>query len=268
MLRRLKRTYRNKGAIEFFKDSLTYTYWKINRKQTFEIDGYTAVLDGDVDRGGALNRQRFPREREQIKYLLEQTEPSDVVFDVGANIGLYTCFLSQAVLDGKVFGFEPYPPNADQLRRNASYNDGNIRVYEVALSGSPGKINLEVESESPIGVGTASITANDDNDHIAVEQASADALIEEGKLSQPNIVKIDVEGAEPLVIEGMRDALQSDQCRVLMCEVHLEEASDLRPSVHEYGLTPEDFYRRIEKLGFEIETKTPVEEAVHLRATK
>lgn len=62
------------------------------------------------------------------------------------------------------------------------------------------------------------------------------------------MVKIDVEGAEGLVIDGMKDALAD--ARRIYCEIHLP--ADHRTSIESYGWTPTELLTELESLGFEI----------------
>ena len=65
------------------------------------------------------------------------------------------------------------------------------------------------------------------------------------------MVKIDVEGAAPLVISGMEQTLSSPECRVVYCEAHFpSNASDSRPSSGDFGLYPNQLRRRFDELGF------------------
>lgn len=265
--KRLYSAFKEKSFTAFLYHILIYFYWEIKSTQMFEINGYSATFDADIDRGGARNRRRFPREKEEIKYLIEQIKPTDVVYDIGANIGLFTCFLSQQVPQGEVIAFEPYPPNVEQLRRNVSYNEGNARIFEIALSDRHGTINFDQPPDEKVGYGTASITSGNESSDIAVKTAPADDLTNQGKIPQPNVVKLDVEGSESLVVSGMEETLSSDACRVLLCEIHLK-AGNSRPSIYDFGTTPKEFYTQIEDLGFEIESQNRRQDAVHIRAIK
>jgi len=69
---------------------------------------------------------------------------------------------------------------------------------------------------------------------------------------EPNVVKIDVEGAEPLVIDGLEDALSFETCRLVYCEVHLPGV-DKRPSIKDFGATTDELRDRFEELGFTVE---------------
>lgn len=60
--------------------------------------------------------------------MLQTLESDDVFYDIGANVGTYTCFAGQVVDDGNVIAFEPHPANVDRLRENAEPNEIDVGV--------------------------------------------------------------------------------------------------------------------------------------------
>ncbi|HKU74236.1 MAG TPA: amino acid adenylation domain-containing protein [Pyrinomonadaceae bacterium] len=62
----------------------------------------------------------------------------DTVFDVGANIGLFSLFVHHVCRDAKVFAFEPIPSTVKQLKANVSLYDLNVRVFDCGLSNEAG----------------------------------------------------------------------------------------------------------------------------------
>ena len=69
------------------------------------------------------------------------------------------------------------------------------------------------------------------------------------------VVKIDVEGAEPLVIEGMAEALRNKSCRVVYCGIHRDKWYG--QSIESYGWTPEEIQTELSAMGFDL---TQIEE--------
>ncbi|MDP8909022.1 MAG: FkbM family methyltransferase [Chloroflexota bacterium] len=143
--------------------------------------------------------------------ILELTRPGDVVWDVGANIGIYTRrFLERVGEPGHVVAVEPVPCNAAQLRGLSAPEQ--LTVVEAALASSDGRVPLVVSGQSgetsSIGEGSGALT---------VRAARGDTLLDEG-LPQPQIIKIDVEGYEGDVLDGMPAVLQG--ARSVIVEVH------------------------------------------------
>lgn len=167
-------------------------------------------------------------ERKMLKDVLDEVRSSDVFWDVGANLGYYSCFVGQKA---EVVAFEPSPVVVEQLYENLEQNDVEAEVYQYALSDSSGTVNL-----SPGNISRA------EESSVEVETIKGDELEER----RPTVVKMDIEGGEAYAIEGMIDILSSDECRLFYCEIHPEMVSD-------YGETLESMISKIEALGFEVE---------------
>lgn len=136
---------------------------------------------------------------------------SDVVFDVGANVGFYT--KSFARLSKKVFAIEPDPSTVEILKNNlvAEKVDENVEIVNKALGSENG--SLKFMSDRP-GHVTNGIHKNG---NMEVEVITLDSLCKETGV-WPDVVKIDVEGYEYEVLKGSYEALKN--ARVIGIEVH------------------------------------------------
>ncbi|WP_189319175.1 FkbM family methyltransferase [Halolamina pelagica] len=85
----------------------------------------------------------------------------------------------------------------------------NVEILDVALSDSVGNIEFSQPTEDDVGYGSSSIEANESEATIEVPTTTGDHLIAGGKIPAPNVVKIDVEGSEPLVLEGLEKSLSA-----------------------------------------------------------
>ncbi|WP_251344286.1 FkbM family methyltransferase [Haloplanus halophilus] len=199
---------------------------------------------------------------------MEDIESDDIFFDIGANTGLYTLFVSKLCQSGTVVAFEPYPPNIALLKRDISRNGAdNVEVREVALTNTEGTISFNQPEQPDIGYGSASVDPSDSNQTIEVPTTSGDQLVADGEVPQPNVVKIDFEGSEPIVIEGMSDTLSSEECRLVFCEVHLSNVKH-RPSIEDFGSTMADLQAQLEACGFTVERNRTRGSEVLLKARK
>lgn len=266
---------REDGLLPLLIRSTKYI-WRIIYKRVISLRGsYSLKVSNEsvtfsapnakvVDR----NMRRFTSEKKELEAFLGDIRPDDVVYDIGANTGLYSLFAAKKCPNGKVKAFEPYPPNVRILNRDITRNDlDNIQVREFALSDTTGLITFSQPTEDDIGYGSSSITPYQSADTIEVPTTTGDMLITDGELPQPNVMKIDVEGAEGLVINGLENALSSPKCRVLYCEIHLP-GSEIRPSSSEMGVSPDELVTQLRKLGFTVEEfQTRCNEKT-LRATK
>jgi FkbM family methyltransferase len=137
--------------------------------------------------------------------VLEALHPGAVAVDVGANLGYFTCLAAKAVGPrGVVHAVEPAPANVDALKRHIRMNKlDNVVVHAVAAA--------DVEA-----VRTLRLTARTDH-HGLYEHPESPAIAEARVSTAPldslvegaaNLIKVDVEGAEVEVLEGMRGLLR------------------------------------------------------------
>jgi FkbM family methyltransferase len=155
-----------------------------------------------------------------------------VVWDVGAHIGFHSlCFASEVGEHGAVVSFEPTAASHERLQKNIDRNQslkGRIRAFNMALSDKRGTLSF-VYSDGVDIRNTAShfcdvIPPSEDSEYedfktTTVPTDSVDDLIQTENLPPPDVLKIDVEGAEFLVLQGARKTLGKKRPHLLM-EVH------------------------------------------------
>lgn len=205
-----------------------------------------------------------------LRSLVHLSEPDDVFWDIGACLGIHTFVLAKHLTDGSVVGFEPMPANRGVLMDNKSVNQiDNVHISRKALADTPGTKEFAVRQSNHAGYGRHSFDVGDYEKlrSIEVDVARGDDITFEGgteaEARLPNIVKIDVEGAGPLVIEGMKEILSRDACRAVVFETH--EPNPVQPSHEDFGYTREDIISLLESLGFEVES---MQNDYHLLARK
>jgi FkbM family methyltransferase len=148
-------------------------------------------------------------EREEFAALAEVLRPSMTAVDVGANLGLHSLFFGSRVgPGGKVFAFEPEPDNCARLARNIARNRlENVEVFMNAAGAAAGATRLYL-AEGSIGGHSASPHAGLRAIDVAAVRLD-DCL--RGRAARIDIVKIDVEGSEPLVVAGFMETLTRDR---------------------------------------------------------
>ena len=129
------------------------------------------------------------------------------VLDVGANLGYYTLLAARAVgPSGRVIAFEPEPRNFALLARNVAENGfTNVRLVQAAASNRAGLARLHLD-EANFGAHSfeAGSVRTPSGRSVEVETVPLDAFADEARSFEAGIlVKIDVQGAEALVLEGM-----------------------------------------------------------------
>ena len=145
-----------------------------------------------------------------------------VFYDIGANLGFFSMLGAHlaGISDGHVYAFEAAPENAEAIRHNADLNSiSNITVIAKAVSSHAGRGRLQVVDDQSWS------KLEDYGEHpnteqvIDVELIAIDDLVGSGDLQPPTLVKIDVEGAEIAVLEGMRETVTRHQPAII-CELH------------------------------------------------
>ena len=177
-----------------------------------------------------------------VSALLSEVDGDEVVWDVGANIGMYACFVLRKLTDGVVVCFEPEQSNETRLRTNLAANgpERRWRTSTLALSdrNAPGHLASE---RREVGAGHHYL---DDDGGVRVDCRRGDELAGEG-FPSPDIVKIDVQGAELDVLRGMRDTL--DDVDAVFVEVHGEKC-------RRYGATAEEIEAYLRDRGFSLDS--------------
>lgn len=144
--------------------------------------------------------------------------PGAVFYDLGANVGFFSLIASQLVgPEGHVYALEPSPATARALRSNVARNGlANVTVIEAAAGRDDGTARLD-----PVdGEASQSARLLDDGERggLAVRVVSIDTLVRDGA-RPPDVVKIDVEGAEEDAVVGMRTTLAASRPSIV-CEIH------------------------------------------------
>lgn len=161
-------------------------------------------------------------------WLASQVKPGMTFYDVGANIGFFALLGARLVGEsGKVVAFEPVRENAEAIRRNADLNGfDHVVVVEVALSSRTGEAELVLAAHPGGAALRESAMPPDATTTTTVPTATLDSLVQRSDFPPPDIVKIDVEGAELAVLDGMSRVALEHRPRVV-CEVDGETSAEV-----------------------------------------
>jgi FkbM family methyltransferase len=186
-------------------------------------------------------------EPEMRAAFLRHAARSTNILDIGANIGYYTVLATQIMRPGgRVFCFEPQPAVLSRLRRNIAVNAlQNVVVYDCALCERNGSTQFCVPADGYASHG--SILHNErvaTKEVITVSARRLDDVLAELGNPAIDLMKLDVEGAEKLVLEGGVALLSSSARPVILFEAHEGNTSafgytvfDLLQKVHAFGYT-------------------------------
>jgi len=139
--------------------------------------------------------------------LLARVRRDAVVFDVGANVGWWTVPLARHLAPGggRVIAFEPVPANRARLEWAIAANGvrANVLVAPVALGDKPGELGMWLKSEETgAGSGTAALVTGDGPVHLKVPVVTLDAWTAEFDITDCDVMKLDIEGAELMMLRG------------------------------------------------------------------
>ena len=128
-----------------------------------------------------------------------------VIYDLGANIGIASLALATVKADARIYGFEPVPSNYEICRQNYS-NLTKAQVLNCAVGFPSGTMSFEFQDSDLRGGRLAmnpSIGSSASHQKVEVEVWSIADLIDRKGLEPPDVLKVDVEGAELDVLRGL-----------------------------------------------------------------
>jgi FkbM family methyltransferase len=216
-----------------------------------------------------LHGHAYMEDHSLTRFLGRTLHAGDTFIDVGASLGYYTILAARAGVS--VHAFEPQPLLAEHLRRSVRLNtlESCVHVTQAAVSDQHGGVaDLFLAHDDETLIGVPSLLRHEwlsDRDPIRVPVVSLDEYSRERGLTRIHLLKIDVEGAELLVLHGMRSLLEQRLIDVIVAEVWPEtltfdsihrgealrpsekttRASDLRDFLTRFGFRP----RRITTQG-------------------
>lgn len=244
-----------KRASDKVLTELSKLYYINKGSKTFTINNTSGLFDVSEDILLNKTNKIFRIEERQIKAVLSAVNDGDVFYDVGAHIGMFSCFVIQGLDNGTVVSFEPNPYNLRTLNSNIELNKKsgiNTDIIEVALSDEYGRSHL-TQPANEIADGLSFLSSDSDKNGVVVETAPADGLISDGKIQPPNVVKIDVEGAEPLVVDGMEKTLSREDCHTVFVEIHPPRDTNEKSSIKKFNSSIEKMEQKFKNLGFTVD---------------
>lgn len=235
-----------------FRDAIRHLRYSLYRLRS---DTYRVTIGDAQVNMTVLTEQEYYDfvelpERPIIEKMLSELQPTDVFYDIGANLGLYSLLVAD-VVEPSVVAFEPHPKNADRLARNASLNDSEIIIHRVALADSPGSTKMKLAPGFDLNrVGSAGHTLlteyhDEESNSISVKKKRGDEFTNRDENPAPTVLKIDTEGTEMDVLEGFDSTLARPECRLVYIEIH-EDRLEFQ------GYSVSDIHDLLESHGFSV----------------
>jgi FkbM family methyltransferase len=183
----------------------------------------------------------------ETKFMASRLRSGDVVLDVGANIGWFSLLAAKFIgKNGLVHAFEPRPDTVAMLKRTIADNGlrEQVMVWEMALADHWGSSRLywEKGADNPgfSFIEPLNSEAVRGHESVAVKLAVLDELLPE---IAPDFIKIDVEGAEPQVLSGSRQAIMRRR-PVILSELYPKGLQDVA------GVTAAQYIDFLRELGY------------------
>lgn len=202
----------NSEAVDFFSKRCDV---EIIYKNTFNYSTI-AALNGNMAK--YMLQFGFPIDSFfEITFLEKLGKKFDVIFDVGANHGVTTCYFSK--ISKKVFAFEPIPDCVQKMERNLSINSvSNVEIIQKAVSDNVSKIPFYVfESDGHSSIKKHSLSKF--NYEMTVLSTTVDEFCRERDIKYVDLLSIDVEGLEFQVLEGSAGMLSRQAIGMVFFEV-------------------------------------------------
>ncbi len=158
----------------------------------------------------------------ETKLVKEKLKPGDTFFDIGAYIdGWHSLVAGGEVGElGKVYSFEPHPKFYKRFARNLKLNKlNNIKLENLAVADKAGFMTFFPAESSSSFFRNFNSKPNRKKTSIKVKVITLDDYIFKNKIKKIDMIKIDVEGAEMLVLKGANRTLQRDDAPDLLIEV-------------------------------------------------
>lgn len=187
-----------------------------------------------------------------LNYLNKKTLKDDmVIFDVGANIGHHSLFFSTLVK--KVYAFEPYPKVRELLEKKITKNNiKNIEIIPLGLSQSSQRLEYFEPPDNNSGIGSFDPLHYSKNSKTGLffEVIAGDDFVQKNAIKKIDFIKIDVEGFEHFVLEGLRESLNRYR-PIIMMEFNKETQAYCKSYQNFIDLFPNNylFYRLANPFG-------------------
>jgi len=208
---------------------------RLSKTEQLVVDGtclrFPEGIEADTVRARLNDEEAF------INSFMNAVEPGDVVYDIGAQYGMYSVLAHVAASDVFTVAFEPMAGPYYRTRRNLEANDVAGVAIQTALT------NDTKDLPSWLQQSGADIRLRD-----------GDSLREERDLPVPSVIKMDIEGAEKYALDGLFETISDETCRTVFVELHPEGCFDMT-GYESVGLSDADIdsvKRLLRDAGFSI----------------
>lgn len=218
---------------------------KVNPSKSFKIFHYGHRIENEIFWSGLFGNW----EKESMKLWVQLCANSKVIFDLGANTGIYSLVAKSVNPHSEVHAFEPFGAICEKLKKNSNLNGFNIQSNCTAISNYTG--DALIYTENPEFAYSVTINKNlwakgENVTVLKVKTITLKDYIEQNTIKQIDLMKIDVETHEPEVMEGFSNYLLKFR-PIILIEILTDEVAE---KLNKY-FSPESFsfYNIHEKNG-------------------
>jgi len=151
-------------------------------------------------------------EQREMEVLLQCIEPESIVVDAGANIGYVSLLAASVAVNGRVWAIEPGQKALVLLKRNLAINPAlPIDVLSIALGNDEKSCIYYPSSSDNRGMSGLTPAENHNGEEELVAMTTLDKVSNELQIYRIDVVKLDIEGAELLALQGMKHILKNNR---------------------------------------------------------
>jgi FkbM family methyltransferase len=208
-----------------------------------EIEGRKMFTQNNDGLALSIFKIYEPNQTEIVKKYVRE---GDIVIDIGAHVGYYTLLMAQLVgKNGKVYSFEPDPVNFQLLKKSVEINGfENVVLIQKAVSNITDKVKLFLGDDDSAINRIYDAKLGDAKESIDVNSVTIDEYFKEND-ELINFIKLDSEGSEVKIINGMKQFLSRNKKLVMMTEF-------FPFLIKKSGDEPNQYLKSLEKSGFSL----------------
>lgn len=224
-------------------------FWKLNQwffhlPAIITIDkGLRCICYPDSSYGGMVVYNRWA-EYEVMHNIVSNLKKDSIYVDVGANIG-DTTIIAAGYTKNKIYAFEPSPVAYPRLLENITLNnlDEQIVAERIVLSAKSGPVEFaEMKTSETSRINTNNNSSKDNL--IKLQATTLDSYAMTHKIAKIDLIKIDVEGAEMLVLMGASELLAKHRIKHILVELNSQSS--------QYGYVNSDVVKLLKKHGYKL----------------
>lgn len=231
--------------------------------------GYKISKIGPQSDANCIKEKSFQIQKQLINDSIEEL----IIFDVGAYVGSVAKIYTKLFPRSKIYCFEPFPDSFLKLKENTSLNK-NIYTFNYGFSDEEGITSFQVNSSSPTNslLKTSALSGNfwsqdllKTINSVDVKMRTLDNFINDHKIEKIDILKLDVQGAEFMVLKGALESLEKRIVKMIYTEIitlptyegqkHFDEILNLMRNLryelydfYNYSYTPKGQLRQVDAI--------------------